>query len=289
MNNKDKIVKPTDVFFVGIKGIVAIVAIVYLFWALMLVWFVSIPLIVLFFDYVKKFILIIFNKIKGSNNEDETTTDKKVKNNLNNINKQHQNPKNKIKKEDPFVTNIKNQISNKTKLDIYWPDGVEDDILSRKNFTAYINNALIKTPFVVHMNKEGVVKVTFPNSSLKTVYFDNCSKEKKSTKDISDTAERSISLDNLPDNMYINKDGEVRIKPNYKAIAQDWFSKNFSYVNMLYNEKTVTENGREKFLIPKNKLPDDVEVWKEIGMILLSQANVKFYIDKKGIIVKNKI
>ena len=280
--------KITDIFVLGIKGLIVAILTMFVVYVFVGLWFIAIPLLAFLLAYLNERI-INHRKNKGGTHNGVEIPKQRSSNMSQSTNTNYNiGPKSKKTKEQPFVTNVKNMVTNKTGYDIIWPDDVDSKIINKQNFIAYINNAIIKTPFVVHMDNEGARKITFPNESFDTIYF---KKPNKPTVDnsVSDTLEKAINLDNLPENMYINKDGEVRIKPNYKAIAEDWLSKNFSYVNMLYNEKTITENGREKFLIPKDKLPEDVETWKEIGKILLSQANIKFYIDKKGIIVKNKI
>lgn len=188
-----------------------------------------------------------------------------------------------------FVENTKRQIENETKLNIFWPKGCNWKIQDKKNFVAYINNAYKKSPINIYMNNFGVYKVSFPSGFREDVLF-NQQKAQNEEKNKIDCKNGEIDLNNLPNNCYINKHGNVAIKPNYNLLGAEWFNKNLKFINNLYKTATKTEADNYKFVINAERLPKEKDSWKVIGKIIKKQLNknVSYYISNNGLIVKFK-
>lgn len=188
-----------------------------------------------------------------------------------------------------FVEDTKSQIKNKTKLNIFWPKSTNKSIMDRENFTAYINNSYKKTPFIVHMNKFGVYKVSFPTGLKEDIMFNQKKDKKVVNKNNIDTENGEIDLSNMPNNVKMSDSGILSKGSNYKELARKWFNNNFTKVNNLYASAINTEDGFASFVIEKDVLPTEKETLREIGHILTSQIkNANFYINNGNLKIKFK-
>lgn len=188
-----------------------------------------------------------------------------------------------------FVEDTKLQIKNKTKLNIFWPKSTNKSIMDRKDFTAYINNSYKKTPFIVHMNKFGVYKVSFPTGLKEDIAFNQKKHKKIVNKNNVDVENGEIDLSNMPDNIKISDNGTLSKKSDYKELARNWFNSNFAKVNNLYTSAISTEDGFASFVIEKDILPTEKEALREIGNILTAQINnANYYINGGDLKIKFK-
>lgn len=188
-----------------------------------------------------------------------------------------------------FVEDTKTQIKKKTKLNIFWPKSTNKSIMNRKDFTAYINNSYKKTPFVVHMNKFGVYKVSFPTGLKEDIMFNQKKDKKVVKKNNIDVNNGEIDLSSMPSNIKLSDSGVLSKGVNCKALARKWFNSNFATINSLYSSAISSEDGFATFVIKKDDLPNDKETLREIGNIITSQIdNSNFYNNNGNLRIKFK-
>lgn len=196
-----------------------------------------------------------------------------------------------IKSYNQFVEDTKRQIEKETGFDIFWPKGTNVSISKKENFTAYIDNAIKRTPFTVYMNNFGVDKICFLDGWRKDILFNKTKKQESQYATQDQKHHGEVNLNNLPKNLYIDKDGDLGIKPDYSMLARDWFNKNLNFINKKYEESKLLNSEEDiyKIHLQKRSLPTDKETWKEIGKIIKNQiGNGSYYVNPNGLTIKFK-
>lgn len=194
-----------------------------------------------------------------------------------------------IKSYNQFVEDTKKQIEKKTGFKIFWAKGTNVSISKKENFTAYIDNAIKRTPFTIYMNSFGVDRIHFPDGCHKDLLFNKTKKQEGQDAPQHQKRHGEVDLNDLPNNLYIDKDGDLGIKPDYNMLARDWFNKNINLINKQYEESKLLneEKNIHKIHFQKKSLPADKETWKEIGKIIKNQiGNGSYYVNPNGLTIK---